>query len=474
MPRERVDTIIAGGLVVTATGCSETSIAVNNGRVVALGAADVLPEAERTIDATGKYVLPGLIDAHNHFGDLEDLELAGRMAAKAGLTTIIPFGVPDHDGKEPMPNAVARHREQADCLSVVDMAFHMMLGADPYILDGIPRAMEMGVRSFKAFMTYKSRRPRVMADDEFILRAMEVIGANGCVAQLHCENGDVIDYLEKKLRTEGRVSPRDYPDVAPPWVEEEAVNRAIELATMTGCPLYIVHVSTRLGLERIKRAQSLGLPIWAETCPQYLLLCAEDHDKWGPLLKIGPPLRYRDDGNQESLWGGLRDGFISCVASDHAPYPREEKELGWNDIFYQPDGKTPVPFGAPSIETLVPVTYSKGAEERGLGLGWLARVMSENPARIFGIYPRKGTIQVGSDADLALIDPNARVTITADDHLGKAGYTPYEGMNLKGTVAMTLLRGEVLMEAGKIKLGPQYGRFVESGAPVPPLGGRAG
>ncbi len=474
MSPERVDAIVTGGLVVTSAGSTKTSISVNNGRVVALGAAELLPKAERTIDATGKYVLPGLIDAHNHFGGMEDLELAGRMAARAGLTTIIPFGVPDYNQREPMPDAVARHQDMADRLSTVDMAFHMMLGADPYILDGIPRAMTMGVKSFKAFMSYKSRRPGVMADDEFILRSMELIAAGDGVMQLHCENGDVIDYLEKKFRAEGRTNPRDYPDVAPPWVEEEAVNRAIELATMTECPLYVVHVSTHLGLERIKRAQSLGLPVWAETCPQYLLLCAEDHDKWGPLLKIGPPLRYRDDGNQEALWTGSRDGFVSCVASDHAPHPREEKELGWNDVFYQPDGKTPVPFGAPSIETLAQVTYSTGVEERGLGPDWLARVMSENPARVFGIYPRKGTIQVGSDADFTIIDPDARVTITAEDHLGKAGYTPYEGMNLKGAVSKTLLRGEVLMEDGEIKLGPEYGRFVACDAPVPPLGGRAG
>jgi dihydropyrimidinase len=385
----------------------------------------------------------------------------------------VPFGIPDHDAKEPLSDAIARHREEVDSRSVIDMAFHMMLGADPYILEGIPRAIEMGVRSFKMFMTYKSRLPKAMVDDEFIIRAMELIGGNGGVTQLHCENGDVIDFLEKRMREEGRVKPTDFPDTAPPWVEEEAINRAIVLAKMTGSPLYIVHLSTRLGLERIKRAQAEGLPIWTETCPQYLLLAAEDHEKWGPLVKIGPPLRYREDGNQEALWQGLRDGYISCVASDHSPHSKEQKDLGWDNVFYQPDGRTPVPFGSPGIETIAPLVYSKGVAERGLPLSWYARVMAENPARVFGLYPRKGTIQVGSDADLAIIDPAAESTIRAEDHLGKAGYTPYEGWPLKGAVSMTLLRGQVLTEDGEIRLEPGYGRFLESGPPMAPVGGRA-
>jgi dihydroorotase (multifunctional complex type) len=301
---------------------------------------------------------------------------------------------------------------------------------------------------------------------------MELIGSNGGVTQLHCENGDVIDHLEKRFRDEGKVKPTDFPDVAPPWVEEEAINRAIMLAKMTGSPLYIVHLSTRLGLERVKRAQAEGLPIWTETCPQYLLLAAEDHEKWGPLLKIGPPLRYRDGGDHDALWEGLEAGYISCIASDHSPHPYEDKMKGADNVFFMPGTDLPVPFGAPSIETIAPIVYSKGVEERGLGPRWFARVMAENPARIFGLYPQKGTIQVGSDADLAIVDPDKMHTIREAEMLGKAGYTPYEGMELKGAITMTLLRGEVLMEDGEVKLGPEYGQFVKSGAPVAPLGGR--
>ncbi len=472
MAEQRVDTVVSGGTVVTATSEVEASIAIKDGRVVAIGSPDSMPEADRVIDASGRYVLPGPIDGHAHFRGWEDFELAGKMAAKSGLTTIIPFGEPNHSEHEGLPAAATRISGEINAGSVIDMGLHLMLGADPYVFDGIPDAMDMGIRSFKAFMTYKSRRPRTMVDDEFIIRAMELIGSNGGVTQLHCENGDVIDHLEKRFRDEGKVKPTDFPDVAPPWVEEEAINRAIMLAKMTGSPLYIVHLSTRLGLERVKRAQAEGLPIWTETCPQYLLLAAEDHEKWGPLLKIGPPLRYRDGGDHDALWEGLEGGYISCIASDHSPHPYEDKMKGADNVFFMPGTELPVPFGAPSIETIAPMVYSKGVEERGLGPRWFARVMAENPARIFGLYPQKGTIQVGSDADLAIVDPDKMHTIREADMLGKAGYTPYEGMELKGAITMTLLRGEVLMEDGEVKLGPEYGQFVRSGAPVAPLGGR--
>lgn len=471
MATQRVDTIVSGGLVVTAASAVETAIAIRDGRVVAIGTESLLPPAERYIDAAGKYVLPGAIDCHCHFRGWEDFALATRMAASSGLTTIIPFGVTDVANSESLPDAIARQRDEVERSAVVDVAFHFQLGADPQILDGITAAAKMGVRSFKMFMAYKSRRPPVMVGDEFIIRAMERIADCNGVAQLHCENGEVIDYLETELQTAGRTAPTDFPDAAPPWVEEEAINRAIKLGELTHCPTYVVHLSTRLGMERIKQAQAAGTPVWTESCPQYLLLSAEDHSKWGPLLKIGPPLRKRDGGDHEALWEGLAHGYISCIGSDHSPHPRELKDLGWSNVFYQPNGD-PVPFGAPSIETIVQLVYSKGVAERGLPLQWMARVLSENPARIFGLYPRKGTIQVGADADLLIIDPDGEATIAADRLLGKAGYTPYEGWRLPGRLEKTILRGEVLMEDGEVKQQAGYGQYLESGPPLPPLGGR--
>ncbi|MBI4220781.1 MAG: amidohydrolase family protein [Chloroflexi bacterium] len=468
MPQPKVDTVVRGGLVVTGTGAVETSLAIKDGKIAAIGPADLLPHADHTIDAAGKYVLPGLIDCHCHFRGWEDYALATRMAAAAGLTTIVPFGITNVAQGETLPDAIKRHQDEVARVAVCDVAFHFQLGADPKILDGIEKAAELGVRSFKMFMSYKTRRPPVMVDDEFILQAMERIAAANGVTQLHCENGDAINFNERKLIAAGAVKPTDFPKAAPEWVEAEAINRAIELSAAARCATYVVHLSTRLGLERIRQAQAAGQSVWTETCPQYLVLAAEDMEKWGPLLKIGPPLRRRASGNHEALWNGLADGAISCIGSDHSPHPREVKDQGWDNVFYQPDG-SPVPFGSPAIETLAPVVYSKGIAERGLPLHWLARAMSENPARIFGLYPRKGTIQVGSDADLTIIDPNGETEISSKRLLGKAGYTPYEGWKLRGKIAMTLLRGRVLMDEGKVLASPGSGEFRASGPSVAPI-----
>ena len=227
MAEQGVDTVISGGLVVTATAEVEASIAIKDGRIAAIGSPGSMPSAEREIDASGRYVLPGPIDGHAHFRGWEDFELAGRMAAKSGLTTIIPFGEPRHVDHEGLPAATTRISDEINAGSVIDMGLHLMLGADPYVFEGIPAAMEMGIRSFKAFMTYKSRRPRTMVDDEFIIRAMELIGGNGGGMQLHCENGDVINYLEKRFRDEGRVKPTDFPDVAPRgWRRRRSTGRS--------------------------------------------------------------------------------------------------------------------------------------------------------------------------------------------------------------------------------------------------------
>ena len=428
---DRIDTVVQGGLVVTSSSAFEADIAILDGKIAAIGSGTSFPPASRYIDAAGKVVFPGFIDCHCHFRGWEDYELAGKMAASSGLTTIIPFGMTDSANAESLPDAVSRHRDEVEASSVIDMAFHFQLGADTRILEGIPAAIEMGVRSFKMFMAYKTRNPPVMVNDEFILRAMDLAGAHGGLIQLHCENGEVIHYLELRLQAEGRVLPTDFPNSAPPWVEGDAVTRAISLARTTGCPTYIVHLSTGVGLDAIKRAQADGQNIWTETCPQYLLLAAEDHEKWGPLLKIGPPLRSREGTDSQMLWEGLEHGAISCIGSDHSPHPRELKELGRENIFYQPNGD-PVPYGAPGMETLAQLVYSSGVRGHGLPLQWMARVLSENPARIFGLYPRKGSIQVGSDADLTIVDPEMKVVIAEDRLLGKAGYTPYEGLELDG------------------------------------------
>jgi dihydropyrimidinase len=465
-----LDVLVHGGQVVTATDVLDVAVGIRGERIVALASADLLPEARRVIDARGKIVLPGAMDCHIHLGpEYDDWRGGPIAAAHAGLTTLLGFGLYDHGRRETLPQAITRLREEAARDAVLDFGFHMILAHTPYILEGIPEAVRMGVPSFKLFMTYKKRPPR-MCPDDFICRAMDLIARHGGVTQLHCENGDVLDYLEDRALAEGRVHPRHFPATCPDWAEEEAINRAILMGRMTGSPVYVVHLSTRLGLERIQRAQAEGQRVWTETCPQYLLLDDSLMEAWGPFAKMGPPLRPAGGPDRDALWEGLARGDIATVGSDHAPRRREVKEPGWANVFVGPDG-TPIPFGAPSVETLVPLMYSEGVVRRGLPLTWLARVLAENPARIFGCYPQKGAIRVGADADLLIVDPEPRWTLTAGDLKGIAGMTLYEGWKVSGRPWMTLLRGQVLLNQGRLEQAPGYGRYLARSGPRPPLGG---
>jgi dihydropyrimidinase len=470
MSTARVDTIVRGGQVVGATGVSPTAIAIRGDRIVALGPETVLPPAERVIDVSGKYVLPGLIDCHLHVGpEYDSWQTASEAAALTGLTTLLPFVVYDDARRETLPDAIWRLREEASAASVLDFGFHFILNHQPYILAGVPDAVRLGVTSFKMFMTYK-KRPHRMVSDEFMAKAMEVIGSLGALCQLHCENGDVLCYLEDRAIAAGHIHPRDFPATCPDWTEEEAIHRAILIGGLTRCPVYVVHLSTKLGLERIKRAQAEGQRVWTETCPQYLLLTDAEMERLGPFAKIGPPLRPAEGPDREALWQGTEQGFIATVASDHSPRVPSAKEAGWKNIFVDPDG-APIPFGAPSLETLVPLMYSEGVVKRGLPITWLARVLAENPARIFGLYPRKGAIRVGADADLTIWDPEGETSIEAVHHLGIAGFTPYEGWTVRGRPWMTLVRGQVMLNERRLEQNPGYGRYLSRTSPQPPLAG---
>ena len=455
----------------TASDVVETAVAITGDTIVAIGPEALLPGADRVIDAHGKYVLPGLIDCHLHVGpEYDDWTTAPRAAARTGLTTLLPFVI--YDEGETLPRAFARLREEAEARSVLDFGFHFILNHEPAILDGIPEAVRQGVTSFKLFMTYKKRGKR-MVSDEFIAKTMERLAPLGGLCQLHCENGDILCYLEDKAIAEGRTAPTDFPPTCPDWTEEEAINRAILIARLTGCPMYVVHLSTKLGLERIKRAQAEGQRVWAETCPQYLLLTDKEMERWGPFAKIGPPLRPAEGPDREALWTGSELGFVSTIASDHAPRAPAAKEPGRKNIFVDAEGKS-IPFGAPSLETIAPLVYSEGVVKRGLPITWMARVMSENPARIFGLYPRKGAIRVGADADLTIWNPEGEWTIERGQHLGIAGFTPYEGWAVRGKPWMTLVRGQtVLNPDGTLEQKPGYGRYLRRAGPKAPLAGAA-
>ena len=469
MAEVRVDTIVRGGRVVTSSQAVDASIAIKGEKIVALGPEELLPQADRYIDAEGKFVLPGLIDSHVHMDGHDDYALGSLAAAHAGLTTLIPFANYELDRDETLVEAARRIREEVEATALVDFGFHFILQNRPGILRSLPSVMDMGFKSFKMFMTYK-KRPGRMCDDDYICDAMDLVSRGGGVLQLHCESGNIIEFLENKLIGEGHTHPVDFPTACPDWAEEEAINRAIKMGAATNCPTYVVHLSTQLGLERIKQAQAQGQRIWTETCPQYLLLSDAEMARYGPLAKIGPPLRPEDGPDRDALWNGLRQGHISLVASDHAPHPQELKRPGWDNIFVTPDGAS-VPFGSPGVETIAPLMYSEGVVKRGLPIWWLARAMSENPARIFGLYPRKGVIQVGSDADLLILDPGEDRVISAEDHYSNSGYTLFEGWQVTGRPWMTLLRGQVLLNQGQLEQQPGYGAILPCGGPTAPLGG---
>ncbi len=468
MSMREIDTVILKGTIVTATGTVQAAVAIDGGKIVAVGPPDALPPARQTIDATGRYVLPGPIDVHTHFGRYDDWRIGPQAAAYGGITTVVNF-IASRPG-ERLPEAVARVRAEAERDSVLDFGFHLILRNAPGDLAAIEEVVEAGVTSFKMFMCYKGWGA-IYCPDSFILQAMETIGGAGGLCQLHCESGDVIDYLEQRSIREEKVGPQHFLETRPDWTEEEATNRGIAMAGMTGCPLYVVHLSAHLALERIKQAQAAGQRVWTETCPQYLLLSDGEMERWGPFAKIGPPLRSADGFNQEAMWRGARDGYVACVASDHAPFIKEDKESGWRNIFVDAAGKT-IPFGAPSVETMVPLMFSEGVVKRGLPVSWLARVLSENPARIFGLYPRKGVIQPGADADLLIIDPGRKATIRAGEQHVTAGYTLYEGWEVAGWPVLSLSRGRLLLNEGRIEAQPGSGRYLRRSGPAPPIGGR--
>src|SRR5438445_5685552 len=472
MTAPSLDLVVAGGRVVTATEGVDAAVGVRVGRIVALGPVEALPPAARTIDASGKLVFPGAIDCHVHLGpEYDDWRGGPLAAAHAGLTTVLSFVVADENARESLPKSVHRLPAEVAAQSVFNLGFNFIPGNHPWLLDGIPEAVRLVVPSFKMFMTYKKRKNR-MVSDEMIAAAMELIAAHGGLCQLHCESGEIISWLEDKALKAGKVHPRDFPATCPDWAEEEAINRAILIGRLTDCPVYIVHLSTRLGLERIQRAQAEGQRVWTETCPQYLLLSDEEMAKLGPFAKIGPPLRPAHGRDREAMWAGSAAGAIHTIASDHAPRLPKFKEPGRTNIFVDAQG-VPIPFGAPSLATLAPLVWNEGVVKRGLPPSWMARALSENPARIFGLFPRKGTIRVGADADLTIWDPGAEWTIRQRDHLSMAGYTPYEGWTVRGRAWTTLVRGQVVLNPqGELEQKPGFGQYLAEEPPMPPLAGR--
>jgi len=453
------DTIITNGRVVTASDTYASDVAIGNGRIVAIG-QNLPPEnASRIIDAAGKYVLPGGIDVHTHldmpFGGTtssDDFETGTRAAAFGGTTTLIDFAI-QYKGQT-LRTAFDTWMQKASAKAVCDYAFHCIITelADAQ-LDEMNALVREGVTSFKLFMAY----PGVfMLDDGSIFKALRTTATNGGLVCMHAENGNAIDVMVQQALAEGKKAPKYHALTRPTTAEAEATSRAIALAEMAGAPVYIVHLSCNDALEKVREARDRGLPVYAETCPQYLYLSIENFDVpdfEGAKYVFTPPLREK--WHQEKLWNGLKTDHLQVVSTDHCPFCfKEQKELGRNDF-------TKIPNGGPGVEHRMSLIYSGGVAAGRFSVNRFVELVSTTPAKLFGLYPRKGTIAVGSDADLVIFDPNRRHTISAKTHHMRVDYSMFEGIEVMGMPVTVLSRGRVVVESDKFLGRAGTGEFVK-------------
>lgn len=449
------DLIIAGGDVVLPDAVRRLDIGITGGRIAALAAPGTLGRAGRTLDASGRVVLPGAIDVHVHCKihshHVDDLPTTLAAAARGGVTSAVVHLLPAADVRLGPTELFEEFRELGERAGLIDFSFHAWLGEREGVLDEVPRLVERGVPSFKVFLAYKSIGR--MASDGHLWAAMEAVAAAGGTLLVHAEDGEIIDRRIAAQRGHGRVGPGDFCWAHCAEAEWLAIDKALLYARLTGCPLYVVHVSTPRGVELVAAARDRGQTVWAETCPQYLELTDEEMERWGPLAKISPPLR--DRAATEGLWAHLSGGRVHVVGSDHSPHSRETKASGYRDIF-------DCWYGAPGVQTMLPVMWD-AFRRRGLPLPRLAQVLAEHPARVFGLG-HKGVIAPGMDADLVVVDPDREVEIRSADQAGASGYTLYQGRKVRGWPVQSFVRGRTLLDGEILQQPSGYGRFISRGA----------
>jgi dihydropyrimidinase len=456
-------TLIAGGQVVGPAGATPMDVIIDGETITALAApgsglaTSWAAESERVIDATGRYVLPGGIDAHTHmempFGgtfSADTFETGTRAAAWGGTTTIVDFAVQAKGTS--LQATLDKWHAKADGNCAVDYGFHMIVSdVNDATLKEMDACIDAGVTSFKMFMAY----PGVFyATDGEIVRAMQQASGNGALIMMHAENGIAIDQLVAEALAAGRTEPLQHGLTRPAELEAEATSRAITLAGVTGAPLYVVHLSAAQALAAIAAARDTGQNVFAETCPQYLYLSLEDLGRpgfEGAKYVASPPLRPRE--HQASLWRGLRTNDLSVVSTDHCPFCfKDQKELGRGDF-------SKIPNGIPGVEHRMDLLH-QGVAAGELSLARWVEVSSATPARMFGLYPRKGVIQPGSDADVVIYDPAATQVLSAASHHMAVDYSAYEGMQITGRVDTVLSRGRIVIDGGEYHGETGHGRFL--------------
>ena len=460
------DLVIRNARVATASDCFESDIGIRDGVIQQLGRG--LAAGEREIDAAGRVVTPGGVDAHCHLDQpmappvrmADDFDTGTRAAACGGTTTVIPFAAQVKG--QSLRAAVDDYHARAQGKSHLDHAFHLIV-SDPtpeVLTHELPALIREGYTSFKIYMTYDDLK----LDDGQILDVLNVARQHDAMAMIHAENADCIAWLTRRLEAAGRTAPRFHAHARPMLVEREATHRAIALAELVDVPILVVHVSGREAVEQIRWARSKGLKVFAETCPQYLFLTAEDlgiDDSYkGARCVCSPP--PRDKQNQEVIWDGLADGLFTVFSSDHAPFcydGTEGKKPGGEEVAFQH-----IPNGIPGIETRLPLLYSEGVLAGRITLQRFVELTATNPAKAYGLHPRKGTIAIGSDADLVVWGEGARTVRNGDLHHA-VDHTPYEGMTLRAWPAITLAGGEVVWDGQAFHPRPGQGRYLRRGRP---------
>ena len=460
----RFDTVIRNGTIVTATDTYAADLGIAGGRITAIGAGLPIENAQKVIEARGMLVIPGGIDVHTHldmpFGgtkSADDFESGTIAAAYGGTTTLIDFAI-QYKGQT-LRHALDIWMKKAEGKATIDYAFHCIItdieGAQ---LDELKAFVREGVPSFKLFMAY----PGVfMLDDASIFKTMNAAADCGGMICMHAENGGAIDVIVQRALAEGKRSPKYHALTRPTTAEAEATNRAIALAEIAGTPVYIVHLSCNEALEKVREARDRGLRVYAETCPQYLYLSLDDMNApgfEGAKYVFTPPLREK--WHQEKLWQGLAQDDLQVVSTDHCPFcMKEQKELGKDDF-------TKIPNGGPGIEHRLSLIYSGGVHGGKFSANRFVQLVSTAPAKLFGLYPRKGTIAVGSDADVVIFDANEQQTISVVTHHMRVDYSMFEGTRVKGVTKTVLSRGNVIIDNGRFVGRAGAGQFLRRENPA--------
>jgi dihydropyrimidinase len=451
-----MDIAITGGKLVNGRGIEAANIYIHDGRIDSIDRSRNPKQADRVIDASGQYILPGIVDAHLHPVYADRIDTLSKAAALGGITTLIPYiGAVKAWGKTgSLIESIQDFIDEGENASCIDFGIHgsLTLNDMDTIDTMIPEAVDLGVTSFKIFMAYARRGMKL--EDEQILKVMEIINEQNALLGVHAENGSMIDFLEDRSLARGEVGPEYFAPSHPNLSESEAIFRILALSSITGCPVYLVHVTTRESLEIIRLVREWGKDdFYTETCTHYLTLTDEALIEHGSLAKMAPPLRKGSD--VEALWQAVNSGLIDVIGSDAAGHTIEDKAPIRDNIFKSPNG-------IPGLQTMFTVAYDEGVNTGRMTLPRLVQLTCENPARIFGLFPRKGVLQEGSDADVLIFNPASSFRITVDDSPLKVGYTLYEGRECLGKPSLVMQRGRVIVEEGKFHARPGQGMFVPS------------